>query len=60
MDGVKTEVTRVRIAYKISAKGTFQPDVTAEAETVDTAMDLLEDGLARVNDLANKNGALEL
>ncbi len=29
----KKEATRVRIAYKVSAKGIFQPDVTAEAET---------------------------
>ena len=54
-----TEQTRIRIAYKVSAKGIFQPDVTAEAETVETAMNLLEDGLARVTDLAKKNGAVE-
>lgn len=51
------EQTRVRIAYKISAKGQFCPDVTGEAETVETAMNLVEDGLARVKDLAKKEGA---
>ncbi len=35
------EQTRVRIAYKVSAKGVFQPDVTSEAETVETAMENL-------------------
>lgn len=53
----KTEQTRIRIAYKISAKGQFQPDVTAEAETVDTAMELLEDALSKVKALAKKEGA---
>ncbi len=53
----RKEVTRIIIAYKISAKGQFCPDVTGEAETVETAMNLIEDGLARVKDLAKKEGA---
>lgn len=34
----KTEQTRIRLNYKVSAKGLFQPDITSEAETVETAM----------------------
>ena len=55
----RTEAQRVRIAYKISAKGIFQPDITAEAETVETAMNLLEDAYARVQDFAKKQGTAE-
>jgi hypothetical protein len=50
--------TRVRIAYKLSAKGQFQPDVTSEAENVDTAMDNLKDALVKVKELAKSEGAL--
>lgn len=32
------EQTRIRINFTVSAKGVFQPDITSEAETVDTAM----------------------
>lgn len=35
---MEKEQTRIRINYKISSKGVFQPDITSEAETVDTAM----------------------
>lgn len=52
-----SEPTRVRIAYKLSAKGQFQPDVTSEAATVETAMENLEKGLAAVKALAIKEGA---
>ena len=52
----KTEQTRIRIAYKISAKGVFQPDVTSEAETVETAMENLRKALAEVETLANTRG----
>lgn len=38
MNEQSKEQTRVRINFKVSAKGEFQPDVTSEAETVDTAM----------------------
>jgi len=37
----RREVTRIRVNFKVSAKGDFQPDVTSEAETVKTAMDNL-------------------
>jgi hypothetical protein len=54
----KNEQTRIRIAYKVSAKGQFQPDVTAEAETVETAEKLLNDGLEAAKRLAEKEGTL--
>ena len=37
----RTEQTRIRINYTVSAKGVFQPDITSEAETVQTAIDNL-------------------
>lgn len=52
----KTEATRVRISYKLTAQGKFQPDVTSEAETVDTAMSNLKDGLQKVKELAKSEG----
>jgi hypothetical protein len=55
----KTEQTRIRIAYKVSAKGQFQPDVTSEAETVKTAMLNLTDALKQVEELATARGELE-
>lgn len=55
MDNAKT---RVRIAYKLSAKGQFQPDVTSEAEDVDTAMHNLKDALTKVKELAKQEGAI--
>lgn len=55
----RTEQTRVRIAYKVSVKGVFQPDVTSEAETVETAMLNLRDALAKVELLAGDRGELE-
>lgn len=54
----KTEQTRIRIAYKVSAKGTFQPDVTSEAETVKTAMLNLTDALKQVEELATARGEI--
>lgn len=52
----KTEVTRIRIAYKVSAKGTFQPEITSEAECVETAMSNLKAGLKEVKNLAKQEG----
>jgi len=37
MSEERSEQTRIRINYKVSAKGLLQPDITSEAETVDTA-----------------------
>jgi hypothetical protein len=59
MSETKTEQTRVRIAYKVSAKGVFQPDVTSEAESVETAMENLEKALKAVEVLADKRGEVE-
>lgn len=42
MEEVKKEATRIRVNFKINAKGDFQPDITSEAETVQTAMDNLQ------------------
>jgi len=53
-----TTNTRVRIAYKISAKGQFQPDITSEADDVDTAMVNLEEALKKVKVLAKKEKTL--
>lgn len=58
MEEQKKEQTRIRIAYKLSAKGVFQPDVTSEAETVDTAIENLKVALAKVKILAAEEGAL--
>jgi len=49
-----TTNTRVRIAYKISAKGQFQPDITSEADDVSTAMKNLTEALKKIKDLAKK------
>lgn len=53
-----TSNTRVRIAYKLSAKGVFQPDVTSEVESVDTAMVNLEEAVFKVKEFAKKDGAI--
>ncbi len=50
--------SRIRIAYKVSAKGQFQPDITSEAEDVDTAMENLKEALDKVKDLAIKEKTL--
>ena len=55
MEAVK-EQTRVRVNFKVSAKGEFQPDVTSEAETVDTAMANLDAAYQRLNAWALQNG----
>ena len=43
MEEAKTETTRIRLNYKISAKGVFQSDITSEAETIETAIRNLSD-----------------
>lgn len=52
----RTESTRVRVNYKISAKGLFQPDITSEAETVETAMANLRAAKAEMSKFAAENG----
>lgn len=55
MEG-KIEQTRIRVNYKISAKGLFQPDVTSEAESVETAMANLRKAKAELSAFALENG----
>lgn len=59
MEEKKQEQTRVRINYKISAKGEFQPDITSEAETVATAIANLQAATDRLKEFATRNGLLE-
>lgn len=54
-DTQKTEQTRIRVNYKISAKGLFQPDITSEAETVETAMKNLRQAKAEMSAFAKEN-----
>lgn len=55
----KTEQVRIRIAYKVSAKGLFWPDITSEAETVETAMKNLRSALTEIEAFATKEGTFE-
>lgn len=55
---METKETRVRIAYKVSAKGQFQPEVTSEAPDVDTAMVNLKKAVADVKVFAKSEGTL--
>jgi hypothetical protein len=50
------EQTRVRVNFKVSAKGEFQPDVTSEAETVKTAMANLDSAYKKLDAWAIENG----
>lgn len=53
---METKETRVRIAYKVSSKGVFQPEVTSEAPDVDTAMVNLKKAVADVKEFAKSEG----
>ena len=59
MEKEKTEQVRIRIAYKVNAKGTFQPDITSEAETVETAMENLRSTLEKIKVFAANEGTFE-
>jgi len=52
----RKEQTRIRVNFKVSAKGEFQPDITSEAETVETAMKNLSDAHAKLAEWAIKEG----
>lgn len=52
----RKEQTRIRINFKVSAKGEFQPDITSEAETVETGMKNLAEAHAKLADWAIKEG----
>ncbi len=53
-----TETTRIRLNYKVSAKGIFQPDVTSEAPDNQTAIKNLRVGLDDIEKLAAERGEL--
>ncbi len=53
---VSVEQTRIRINYSVSAKGVFQPDITSEAETVETAMANLDKAKASLYAWAEGQG----
>ncbi|MDD3388274.1 MAG: hypothetical protein PHU58_07400 [Prevotella sp.] len=55
----RTEQTRVRINFSVSAKGVFQPDITSEAETVATAMAQLDEANTQLNAWATSKGFLK-
>lgn len=59
MPQVSTESTRVRLSYKISAKGNFQPDITSEAPTVEQAVANLRAAKAEMSKFAAENGFKE-
>jgi len=54
-----TENTRVRLSYKISAKGNFQPDITSEAPTVAEAVANLRAAKVEMSKFAADNGYKE-
>lgn len=56
MEERRTKQTRVRMNYKLTAKGIFTPDITVEAETVETAIQMLNDATAEMNKFAEANG----
>lgn len=56
LHGYRPEQTRIRMNYKISAKGLFQPDITSEAETVETAMANLRKAREEMSKFAVENG----
>ena len=53
------EQTRIRISFKVSAQKVFQPDVTSEAETVETAMYNLDKANKTLSAWAISNGYKE-
>jgi hypothetical protein len=59
MPEATTENTRVRLSYKISAKGNFQPDITSEAPTVAEAVANLRAAKAEMSKFAADNGYKE-
>lgn len=56
MEEEKKEQTRIRLAFKVTAKGDFQPDVTSEAETVATAVQNLDVAYDRLMEFATSKG----
>lgn len=56
MEERRLQQTRVRVSFKVSAKGVFQPDITSEAETVETAIENLAEAKAAMYKFAEENG----
>ena len=56
MEERRTQQTRVRVSFKVSAKGIFQPDITSEAETVETAVENLAKAKAELYKFAEAQG----
>jgi len=56
MSEERKEQTRIRINYKVSAKGLLQPDITSEAETVETAMKNLDIATTQIKKWAVDSG----
>jgi len=50
------EQTRIRIAYTIGAKGDLKPDITSEAECVETAMRNLNEAHTSLESFRIANG----
>lgn len=48
--------TRVRMNYKLTAKGIFTPDITVESETVEQSIKLLAEATAEMHKFAEANG----
>jgi len=59
MEEKKLEQTRIRINYRVSAKGDFQPDITSEAETVETAMANLRKANSLLRQFAIEKGYIK-
>ena len=55
MEERRTKQTRVRMNFAISTKGIFTPNITAEAEDVETATRLLNEATAEMNKFAETN-----
>ncbi len=56
MEEKKSQQTRVRMNYKLTAKGIFTPDITVESETVEQSIQLLAEATAEINKFAEANG----
>jgi len=52
----RKEQTRIRVNFKLSAKGDFQPDITSEAETVETAIKNLDSAHRKLSEWAIREG----
>lgn len=56
---MEEQATRVRVSYKISAKGFFCPDITSEGPTVEIVMENLQKARNEMTAFAAKNGYKE-